>query len=252
MKKLSNIILFIFILSTWSCKMVNAQAFSSKENIEKYVLSELKKEYGVDFQYPKYWQDAPYSSEYWKTEKLVTIMHFSGLIEPIGASSQDCQGNISVDSTGFYRDSAHIFFYKDRIIKKLNTILDQINDKKYSKIKIVGLEREKGKWTGKESLDEYIKGRDFESWVYIYLPQNLTDEQYAAHIKNILTLLYEEPASLYNITLKVLIDDNNIDSSEKIKGTCIFFQDLDQENLNIDSWTFDKILFKVKLERGNL
>ena len=94
-----------------------------------------------------------------------------------------------------------------------------VKDKSY--IRIYGLERKLGKWTGKENLERYLKDQDFETWMYIYVKDGLSDDEYVDIIKLIIASIYSEHDE-YNITLKVRKGDDFKDTDGTI-GSQIFF-----------------------------
>ena len=160
-----------------------------------------------------------------------------------------CKYNFVADSTGIFKDGAHAYFYKNKITEQILNVLKVKHFSKTPYIEIIGTECKTGKWTGKEPFEKYLDAKDFESWVYLYLEAGKTDVDYAVQIRNILELLYEDSASLYNITLEIRLNDNKIDCEENMKGTCIFSQDLNQYNLKIDFWTKKNILDNMEDSR---
>ena len=101
----------------------------------------------------------------------------------------------------------------------------------------------------KDPLKSILQPEILNHVKYLYLKQGLTDDEYVDQIRNILELLYKEPATLYNITLGIRLDDDIKDSRENRQGTCIFFHDLDQHNLKIDYWTKENILHDIRIAK---
>jgi hypothetical protein len=121
-----------------------------------------------------------------------------------------------------------------------------VKDKSY--IRIYGLERKLGKWTGKENLERYLKDQDFETWMYIYVKDGLSDDEYVDIIKLIIASIYSEHDE-YNITLTVRKDDNFKDTDGTI-GSYLFFQDMNQHpNLTPEHFTSESILWDISGQR---
>ena len=114
-----------------------------------------------------------------------------------------------------------------------------VKDKSY--IRIYGLERKLGKWTGKESLERYLKEQDFETRMYIYVKDGLSDDEYVDIIKLIIASIYSEHDE-YNITLIVRKDDT-FKNRDGTQGIALFFQDMNQHpNLTPAHFTTERIL----------
>jgi len=148
------------------------------------------------------------------------------------------------------KDGAHAYFYHKQIVDLASPLIPEhemiVKDKSY--IRIYGLERKLGKWTGKENLERYLKDQDFETWMYIYVKDVLSDDEYVDIIKLIIASIYSEHDE-YNITLKVRKDDNFKDTDGTI-GSQIFFQDMNQHpNLTPEHFTTERILWGISGQR---
>jgi hypothetical protein len=265
MKNLIKIILAAGMFM--SCKTKPAwekYPYDSQAHMEEFTLQKLEKEYGIKFQYCAEYNGPPVSNEYelydpaaknektapagwvkWARKNYMRSI-FSGLVEPVAEAGKPdhpyCKYNVSLDSKGVHRDGAHAFFFRDRITEKLNEILSTVKFEKKPEIHISGLERPMGKWTGKEKFETYIRARDFESWIYVYLADGKTNAEYAKEIYGILQLLSSDAAQPYNISVEVRKDDNTVDENENRPGSILFIQDLDQEGMIPGYWTEENVL----------
>lgn len=121
-----------------------------------------------------------------------------------------------------------------------------VKDKSY--IRIYELDRKLGKWTGKESLEQYLKEQDFETWMYVYVKDGLSDDEYVDIIKLIIASIYSEHDEC-NINLIVRKDDT-FKNRDGIQGSYLFFQDMNQHpNLTPEHFTSESILWDISGQR---
>lgn len=269
--KLLLVLLLIIPQLTGGCAMEkkgNKFPYDTKEHIEEYILKELKQNYKINFSYLHEWEGMPYESEFsvynttpdnseipeslkrFTGRQIAT--YFTGLVEPAdkktGENNYYSKYGVSANSKEGITDCCHAYFFRDRITGNLLSIIGDSLSAETPYIRIIGLECPLGTWKGTESLKKYIKAGDFESYVYIYLPVNESDSEYAKQIKNILKILYTENAKQYNITLEVRQNDDKI-TFENRKGSVIFYQDLDQFDIQIDHWTEEMILEHINSDK---
>ena len=242
MKKLIILILLIAGgIPMVSCR--NHPEFENLDNAKEFVLSKLKENYGIDFIFVD--DDACYL---WKDKWGCTSI--SAYVRPKGAEEtfphEFVYRFITSDDTYLIKDGAHAYFYHKQIVDLASPLIPQhemiVKDKSY--IRIYGLERKLGKWTGKENLERYLKDQDFETWMYIYVKDGLSDDEYVDIIKLIIASIYSEHDE-YNITLKVRKDDDFKDTDGTL-GSQIFFQDMNQHpNLTPAHFTTERILDSI-------
>ena len=229
-----------------SCR--NRPEFENLDNAKEFVLSKLKENYSIDFVFKESRKGGD-ACDLWKDDYgRKTIQAF---VVPIGVESDvrnlfTYRFSIS-DDTYVIEDNIHAYFYHKQIVDLTTPLIPKhemiVKDKSY--IRIYGLERKLGKWTGKESLEQYLKEQDFETWMYIYVKDGLSDDEYVDIIKLIIASIYSEHDE-YNITLKVRKDDDFKDTDGTI-GSQIFFQDMNQHpNLTPEHFTSESILWDIK------
>ena len=152
--------------------------FNSSEEAQKYILSKLKDKYNEE------WIMAEVSSK--------------------ENSSQTA--TVYTRNTGLFEDSYHVYYFSDEI-KELATPLFQ--DKPFIRdyqIEVQG-HTTTTEWNGKESVEEYLKKREYEIETSIYLNDGKTDEEYAEEISYIMQEIVES-ALVFNIS--VYTNDDNI------------------------------------------
>ena len=102
-------------------------------------------------------------------------------------------------NTGLFKDGYHVYYYSDEI-EELATPLFQ--DKPFIRnyqLEVQG-HTTTTEWNGKESVEEYLKKREYEIETSIYLNEGKTDEEYAEEIS-------------YNRFLQ-MVDDGKIEKVE--------------------------------------
>ena len=109
-------------------------------------------------------------------------------------------------NTGFFEDSYHVYYYSDEI-EELATPLFQ--DKPFIRnyqLEVQG-HTTTTEWNGKESVEEYLKKREYEIETSIYLNDGKTDEEYAEEISHIMQEIVESNLVL---NISVYTNDDNI------------------------------------------
>ena len=246
MKKVIILILFI----AGGIPMVlcrNRPEFENLDNAKEFVLSKLKENYGIDFIFVD--DDA---CNLWKDKWGCTSI--SAYVRPKGAENtfpyQFVYRFITSDDTYVIKDCSHAYFHHKQITDSVSLLIPEhemiVKDKSY--IRIYGLERKLGKWTGKESLERYLKDLDFETWMYIYVKDGLSDDEYVDIIKMMLASIYSVNDK-YNVNLIVKKDDIFIDR-DGTHGSHLFFQDINQyPHLTAEYFTTKSILDSIESER---
>lgn len=243
MKKLIILILLIAMgILMISCS--NHPEFENLDNAKKFVLAKLKENYGIDFVFVD--EDA---CDIWKDDYGRKII--DAYVWPRGAEEtfphEFVYRFITSDDTYVIKDEAYAYFYHKQIVDLASPLIPEhemiVKDKSY--IRIYGLDRKLGKWTGKESLEQYLKEQDFETWMYVYIKDGLSDDEYVDIIKLIIASIYSEHDEC-NINLIVRKDDT-FKNRDGIQGSYLFFQDMNQHpNLTPEYFTNERILWDIK------
>ena len=246
MKKLIILILLIAgDIPMVSCR--NRPEFENLDNAKEFVLSKLKENYGIDFVFVD-----ENACDIWKDDYGRKII--DAYVRPKGVENtfpyEFVYRFITSDDTHLIKDCSHAYFYHKQITDLASPLIPEheviVKDKSY--IRIYGLERRLGKWTGKESFERYLNEQDFETLMYIYVKDGLSDDEYVDIIKLIIASIYSEHDE-YNITLTVRKDDNFKDTDGTI-GSYLFFQDMNQHpNLTPEHFTSESILWDISGQR---
>ena len=169
--------------------------FNSSEEAQKYILSKLKDKYNEEFiitEVKKY-----------KDEKI----GLNWIMAEVSSKENSSQtATIYTRNTGLFEDSYHVYYYSDEI-KELATPLFQ--DKPFIRgyqIEVQG-HTTTTEWNGKESVEEYLKKREYEIETSIYLNEGKTDEEYAEEISYIMQEIVESDL-VFNIS--VYTSDDNL------------------------------------------
>ena len=169
--------------------------FNSSEEAQKYVLAKLKDKYDKGFNVIEV-------SNY-KEEKIGLnwiLVKVSEKDDPLRTAT------VYARNTGLFEDSYHVYYYSDEI-EELATPLFQ--DKPFIRnyqLEVQG-HTTTTEWNGKESVEEYLKKREYEIETSIYLNEGKTDEEYAEEISYIIQEIVESDL-VFNIS--VYTNDDNI------------------------------------------
>ena len=211
----------------------------------------LKENYGIDFVFKESRKGGD-ACDIWKDDYGRKII--DAYVRPKGVENtfpyEFVYRFITSDDTHLIKDCSHAYFYHKQITDLASPLIPEheviVKDKSY--IRIYGLERRLGKWTGKESFERYLNEQDFETLMYIYVKDGLSDDEYVDIIKLIIASIYSEHDE-YNITLTVRKDDNFKDTDGTI-GSYLFFQDVNQHpNLTPEHFTSESILWDISGQR---
>jgi hypothetical protein len=243
MKKLIILILLIAGgIPMVSCR--NRPEFENLDNAKEFVLSKLKENYGIDFVFKESRKGGD-ACDIWKDDYGRKII--DAYVRPKGVEDtvpyEFVYRFITSDDTYVIKDEAHAYFYHKQITDLATPLIPEhemiVEDKSYCKID--GLERKLGKWTGKESFEQYLKDRDFETVMCIYVKDGLSDDEYVDIIKLIIASIYSENDEC-NINLIVRKDDT-FKNRDGTQGSDLFFQDMNQHpNLTPEFFTTKIIL----------
>lgn len=169
--------------------------FNSSDEAQKYVLAKLKDKYNEEFiitEVKKY-----------KEEKI----GLNWIMAEVSSKENSSQiATVYARNTGLFEDTYHVYFYSDEI-KKFATSLFQdkpfIRDYQFEVQGYITTTE----WNGKESIEEYLKKREYEIETKIYLNEGKTDEEYAEEIFYIMQDIVESDL-VFNIS--VYTNDDNL------------------------------------------
>ena len=169
--------------------------FNSSEEAQKYVLAKLKDKYNEEFTIKEV--------KKYKEEKI-GLNWISVEVSSKENSSQT--STVYARNTGLFKDGYHVYYYSDEI-EELATPLFQ--DKPFIRgyqIEVQG-HTTTTEWNGKESVEEYLKKREYEIETSIYLNEGKTDKEYAEELSYIMQEIVESDL-VFNIS--VYTNDDNI------------------------------------------
>jgi len=222
MKKVKFIFLLISMaVLSGGCSM---ETFKTQSEGEKYALAQMQKRYGKEFVFV--------SEPYYK-EEIIGLNWISGDVAPKDALDE--VAGVYVTNTGEIGDTYHAYYFRQEIEALMEPFFldkDYIQD---YRIRIDGKQTTR-KWTGKESLEEYLEAGEYMADLAIYLEPGKTDDEYADYIYDWLKGLYTTD---YNIMVRV---------GEGTKDDCvmIFEQDLHQHDLTIEYFTHDRLVDNIE------
>ena len=185
-------VLCLGLLNGCSCY---SHDFNSSEEAQKYISSKLKGKYNEEFIITEV-------KEY--KEEKIGLNWIRANVSSKENSSQIA--TVYARNTGFFEDSYHVYYYSDEI-EELATPLFQ--DKPFIRnyqLEVQG-HTTTTEWNGKESVEEYLKKREYEIETSIYLNEGKTDEEYAEEISYIMQEIVESDL-VFNIS--VYTNDDNI------------------------------------------
>ena len=185
-------VLCLGLLNGCSCY---SHDFNSSEEAQKYILSKLKGKYNEEFIITEV-------KEY--KEEKIGLNWIRANVSSKENSSQIA--TVYARNTGFFEDSYHVYYYSDEI-EELATPLFQ--DKPFIRnyqLEVQG-HTTTTEWNGKESVEEYLKKREYEIETSIYLNDGKTDEEYAEEISHIMQEIVESNLVL---NISVYTNDDNI------------------------------------------
>lgn len=144
--------------------------FKSSEEAQKYVLSTLKNKYKESFVFTKEPQ--------YKEEKI-GIYWIRGEVAPEGEPEK--VATVYARNTGMFEDTYHTYYFADQIKELAAQIFKDKDYIRETEITVKGRSSDT-KWTGKETLDEYLEKGEYQIIADVYLYENLTDEEYVEQI----------------------------------------------------------------------
>lgn len=205
-------LILIYFTSCFSKGIKMNNVFTDKNEFEHYILDNLNKQYGIEFELtaylgghgPRYSLSEDYSG-------------FTGNVKPKQSDSRLPHGYYTVcNSSGTFKTQAHVYMFEKQLRSDVEKILCE-NNIEYDIIEFRGMDRNINKWSKDSSYGEYKVSKDYETWIYIKLPpQKRHDCDYdynrkyyapiiLPQVKKIYSILEPE----YNVTLIFYLDEYN-------------------------------------------
>lgn len=169
--------------------------FNSSEEAQKYVLAKLKDKYGKGFNITEV-------SNY-KEEKI----GLNWILVKVSEKDDSLRtATVYARNTGLFEDSYHVYFYSDKIKELANPLFQNKPFIRDYQLEVQG-HKTATEWNGQEGVEEYLKKREYEIEISIYLNEGKTDEEYAEEISYIMQEIVESDL-VFNIS--VYTNDDNI------------------------------------------
>ena len=203
-------VLILFCLASCFGGTKKIKVYKKRPEFEKFILQSLKEQYGIEFvtedyvngDEPLFYFEKGYSG-------------FTGNVRPASSSS----GNENVlqryytvcNSAGDFVTHAHVSMFEKQLRSDVEKILKE-NDIKYSFLEFQGMSRNLSKWSSADSYEDYKKSKDYESWIYIKIPQlnpsvkKINRMDYAKVILPIVKEIYKVLEPEYNPTVFFYVD----------------------------------------------
>lgn len=243
------------------------KVFTNKEEFEQYILDNLEKQYGIEFETTTYLNDnVPLF--YFKSN----YSGFTGNVKPKCCTTEQeklLHGYYTVcNSARTFDTQAHVYMFENQLRTDVEKILSE-NDIKYDIIQFRGMDRDINKWSSRSSYSYYKTSMDYETWIYIKVNERKTKNEYAKEILPVLKKIYLILEPDYNPTVVFYTDKyvvefydefNKTDYREEYKNIDLVFLDLGKFK-NISEWTekdieqeiahIDENLFITKWKKAN-
>lgn len=261
MKVIKNLISSVLIMTCFTgCfgEVKRIKVYKNRAEFEKFILQSLEEQYGMEFVVEK---DVTGDEPLFYFERWYS--GFTGNVRPASSSS----GNENVlhryytvcNSRGDFVTHAHVSLFEKQLRADVEKILKD-NGIKYSFIEFRGMSRNLSKWSKGSTYEEYKASKDYESWIYIKLPQARSKDpetcpkEYAKVILPIMKKLYTLLEPEYNPTVVFYVDEYKVEwydpydekDREYEKKNChIVLLDLSKYNNYLD-WTEHDIEVEVR------
>ena len=169
--------------------------FNSSDEAQKYVLTKLKDRYNEKFiitEVKKY-----------KEEKI----GLNWIMAEVSSKENSSQtATVYARNTGLFEDNYHIYYYSDKIKELATPLFQDMPFIRDYQLEVQG-HTTTTEWNGKESVEEYLKKREYEIETSIYLNEGKTDKEYAEELSYIMQEIVESDL-VFNIS--VYTNDDNL------------------------------------------
>lgn len=138
--------------------------FRTTEEAQTYVLAKLQRKYGETFVFV---EEPSYK------EEQIGIHWISGKVAP--ADHLDQVATVYARNTALFKDNYHAYYFEDQLLELVHPLFEGKDYIQDSEFEIRG--RSSGaKWTGEESVEEYIEQGEYDIIADVFLHEDLTDE----------------------------------------------------------------------------
>lgn len=189
LKAFKTLMLVLLILGGCSMNPKTNELFSSKEKLDKFALSEMKKKYNQDFAITK-------DNDYVEKSKI-----YGCIMKSKDNKFKDIY--VTISPAGQLMDTLPNVYFKERA-EKIST--DLLKTKKYIKKYTVTFASSYStkKWQPTDDLESFLKDVKGRNELEIYFEDGLSYEQYANQVEDLLKSLMKLPI---NNELNVFIRD---------------------------------------------
>jgi len=243
---LSLLVLSSCFTSCFGEKIKMIKVYKNRAEFEKFILQSLEEQYGMEFVVEK---DVTGDEPLFYFERWYS--GFTGNVRPASSSS----GNENVlhryytvcNSTGDFVTHAHVSMFEKHLRDDVEKILKD-NGIKYSFLDFRGMSRNLSKWSKDSTYEEYKASKDYESWIYIKLPQakskapDLSSKEYAEVILPIVKKLYTLLEPEYNPTVVFYVDEYKTEWYNPYKEQAQTFEAKNCEIVLLDLSKFNNYL----------
>ncbi|EQI30814.1 hypothetical protein [Clostridioides difficile] len=168
--------------------------FNSCEEAQKYVLAKLEDKYNEEFTITEV--------KKYKEEKI----GLNWIMAEVASKEKSSQtATVYARNTGLFEDAYHVYYYSDEIKKLANPLFQDKSFIRDYQFEVQG-HTTTTKWSGKESVEEYLEKREYEIETKIYLNDGKTDKEYAEEISDIMQEIIESDL-VFNISVYTNDDD---------------------------------------------
>lgn len=237
----------VIILTFTSCFGGKMKFYRNEENLAKDMLSMMKDQYGIDFEIGS-WRDGDNDFCYIKGNEF----EFSGIVQPVNISDNDKKRHFFnyytvYNSAGDFLTHAHVSMFEKPLREDVEKILKD-NDIKCSFLDFRGMNRNLSKWSKDSTYEEYKASMDYESWIYIKLPQAKSKDpetcpkEYAKVILPIMKKVYTLLEPEYNPTVVFYVDEYKTEWYDPYEEQVLKFEEKNCELVLLDLSKFNNYL----------
>ncbi|WP_296855380.1 hypothetical protein [Treponema sp.] len=264
--KICPLLPFAFLLSLLlvSCcgeKVRLKKSYTSAEELQKDIVSAVSEQYGMLFEIGKGLggSDATvgvHSKDY----------GFYGYLRPANISESYKKYNIYTDYTVaddvYFETQAHVRMFEKQLRTDVEKILNDIGIS-FDILEFRGMSRNINKWSKNSTYAQYKTSKDYETWIYIKLPNQQNNDYdynkkyYAPLVLPMVKKIYSALEPEFNVTLIFYIEkyeqDITVGSAGEIKNVHeimenpdVVWHDLSKFNNYLD-WTEQDIEDEVNI-----
>lgn len=263
MRIINKLILIFTIFNFTSCfgegiKM--NRVFINEKEFKQYILDNLNKQYGIEFETTTYLND--------KTPLFTLKKDYSGFtgnVKPKCCNTEQeklLHSYYTVcNSIRTFDTQAHVYMFEEQLRNDVNKILKN-NGIQYDILEFRGMSRSINKWSKDSLYENYKTSKDFETWIYIRIDRDISENDYSKLILPMVKKIYTLLEPMYNVTLTFYIDEYVQDvivggggSSQQIrevlKNPDVVWLDLSKFK-NYLEWTKEDIESEINIVDENL